>query len=93
MPGEAVGIVLAAGSGNWRTQSAQFLQLVVLCSAVKAKTRIVHELWAQPIAVVMTRKLLYIYGSMNTCPELRMPGLRRIRVADRIEMADNIDVK
>ena len=53
MPGEAVVIVLAAGSGNWHTQSIQFLRLVVLCSAVKQ--RLVYRTRARAVGVTDCR--------------------------------------
>ena len=43
---------------------------LVLCSAVKQRrTRSRAVGVTVPIAIVMTRTLLYVYGSMNTCPE------------------------
>ena len=51
MPAEAVGIVLAAGSGNWRTQSVQFLQLVVLA----VKQRLVYRTRARAVGVTDCR--------------------------------------
>ena len=53
MPCETVGIVLAAGSDNWRPQNVQFLQLVVLCSAVKQ--RLVYRTRARAVGVTDRR--------------------------------------